>query len=51
LFTLEEKILLRYIIKQKLELAKEVTKVAVKNQKELCKQTEKALESILKKIS
>jgi hypothetical protein len=50
MFTVEEKKLLKYVLKQKLEIAKEVTKCAIKDQRKLCRQTEKVIESILQKI-
>jgi hypothetical protein len=49
-FTREEKSLLRFIVGQKLEIAKEVTKCAVEKQKSQCKDIEYLLESILRKL-
>jgi hypothetical protein len=50
MFTKNEKEILSFIVKQKLEVAKEITKCAVDKQKALCKETEYLLESILRKL-
>lgn len=51
MFTAYEIGLLRFILQNKLETAKEITKVATKEHKEACKNTEHLLESILEKIN
>jgi len=50
MFTSEEKSILRFVINQKLEIAKEISKCTVKDQKKMCKDMEKTLETILTKL-
>lgn len=50
MFTEKEKKMIKYVIGQKLELAKEVTKRVTSAYRTECKETEYILQSILQKI-
>ena len=50
MFTSEEKSILRFVVNQKLEIAKEISKCTIKEQKKSCIEMEKTLEEILNKI-